>query len=435
MQPYVAPPRLSLKSRILLALLRRACLTPAGMARYARDNTTHYERTLDQWDGETFGDVPLFTKAEARELSPYALLAGPLSRKVFLYAETTGSAGSPTPAFFTRREFHSATLLTYITPYYPLLKSVLEENRACFNGLAFGFTVAGMSFGDLLGNIGGMVANAGSRSTLATPERAARCIARLKPSIVAATPSDFLAWMRIVKEDHPGEYDAVVSKLRLLLSTAELCAASRVDRIAEQFDIRHVDIYACVEGFFAMPCPCGDKHILPAYHAELVDENGASLGPAGTGRFAFTNLLKRSTPMVRYLLDDWVTIRRSECRYGFEHAIVPHGRYELTALVGDRRIGVRHVEDELFKHGLFGEYEVALEADRCSVRLERYDGEPDRDAIRGGLGALLGVGVDVDVEVVDYGGLVDYRAVRLSKPILRFRDHRAVSQQVVPAHL
>ena len=36
-----------------------------------------------------------------------------------------------------------ATLLTYITPYYPLLKSVLEENRACFNGLAFGFTVAG----------------------------------------------------------------------------------------------------------------------------------------------------------------------------------------------------------------------------------------------------------------------------------------------------
>ncbi|MHC4957713.1 MAG: phenylacetate--CoA ligase family protein [Planctomycetota bacterium] len=433
MQPYVAPRRLSLKARLLLGLLRRTCLTPVGIARYAREHTAHYGRTLRDWDGRSFDRVPLFTKAEARRLSPYDLLAKPLERKVFLYAETTGSAGSPTPAFFTRREFHSATLLTYITPYYPMLRSVLDENRACFNGLAFGFTVAGMSFGDLLANIGGLVANAGSRSTLATPERAARCIARLKPSVVAATPSDFLAWMRILKEDHAAEYDSVVANLKILLSTAELCAASRVDRIAEEFDIEHVDIYACVEGFFAMPCPCGEKHILPAYHAELVDEQGAALDDVGTGRFAFTNLLKKSTPMVRYLLDDWVTIRRSECRYGFPLSVLPHGRYELTARVGDRRIGVRHVEDELFRHGLFGEYEISLGADRCTVRIERYAGKPDGTALRDGLAALLGVGVDV--EFVDYGALVDYRAVRLRKPILRLVDRRAASQQIVPAHM
>jgi len=403
------------------------------MARYARSNTVHYGSVLKDWDGKTFEDVPLFTKMEARRLSPYDLLARPLARKVFLYAETTGSAGSPTPAFFTRREFHSATLLTHITPYYAMLKQVLTENRACFNGLAFGFTVAGMSFGDLLANIGGMVANAGSRSTLATPERAARCIARLRPSVIAATPSDFLAWMRIVREDHASEYEAVLENLQVLMSTAELCASSRVDQIAREFDIQHVDIYACVEGFFAMPCPCGEKHVLSAYHPELVDSEGRVIGDVGTGRFAFTNLLKRSTPMVRYLLDDWVTIRRSECSYGFRTSIVPHGRYELTVPVRGERIGARHVEEELFRHGLFGEYEVSLQSDRCRVRLERYAQKPDVDSMEAGLAELLGV--DVDVEIVPYGALVDYRAVRMSKPILRLVDRRPISQQRTPVHL
>ena len=66
----------------------------------------------------------------------------------------------------------------------------------------------------------------------------------------------------------PGDYDAVVDSLKVLLSTAELCAASRVQRIEEEFGITHIDVYACVEGFFSLPCPCGEKHVLPAYHAE-----------------------------------------------------------------------------------------------------------------------------------------------------------------------
>jgi len=433
MEPFVPPRRLSFKARLLLSLLRRSCLSPTGMALYARSNTVHYGSVLKDWDGRTFADLPLLTKMEARRMSPYDLLARPLARKVFLYAETTGSAGSPTPAFFTRREFHAATLLTKITPYFAKLKEVLSENRACFNGLAFGFTVAGMSFGDLLANIGGMVANAGSRSTLATPERAARCIARLRPSVIAGTPSDFLAWMRIVRENHAEDYEAVIENLQVLMSTAELCAGSRVERIAQEFDIQHIDIYACVEGFFALPCPCGEKHILSAYHAELVDAEGRSMDGIGTGRFAFTNLLKRSTPMVRYLLDDWVTIKRSTCTYGFESSIVPHGRYELTVQVPQGRIGVRHVEEELFRHGLFGEYVVDLRSDGCQVRLERYSGEPDLEGLGVGMRELLGV--EVDVEVVPYGSLVDYRAVRMGKPLLRLVDRRATSQQRTPVHL
>jgi len=424
---------LSPRARLLLALLRHRAASPVGMARYARRHTRHYAEAYREWDGRTFAALPLLTKETARRLSPYDLLARPLARKVFLYGETTGSSGSPTPSFFTRREFHAATLLAYITPHHATLKHVLAENRTCVNGLTFGFTVAGPSFGDLLANLGGLVAHPGSRSTLATPERTAACLARLRPSVIAATPADFLAWMRIVREDHPADYGAVVSSLRLLLSTAELCAASRIRRIEEEFDIVHIDAYACVEGFFSLPCPCGEKHVLEAYHAELVDEEGRDRGGEGTGRFVFTNLLKRSTPMVRYLLDDWVTLQPSTCPYGFRRSVVPHGRYELTVVVPSGRIGVRHVEEELFRHGLFGDYQVEVLPDRVRATLEAYAGETPRAPLEAALARLFGV--PAQVSLVPYGQLSDYRSVRMRKSILRLVDRRPASQQRVPAHL
>jgi len=424
---------LSLRARLLLKLLRRRRLEPLAMARYARKHTRFYAEAYRDWDGATFEDLPLLTKQTARGISPYDLLARPLADRVFLYAETTGSAGSPTPSFFTRKEFHASTLLTYVTPYYALLKGALARNRTCVNGLAFGFTVAGMSFGDLLGNIGGLVANVGSRSTLATPERIARCIARLKPSVITGTPGDFLAWMRIVREDHSAAYPEVVDRLQVLLSTAELCSASRARRIAEHFSITHIDTYACVEGMFALSCPCGEKHILPAYHAEVISEGGALLGTTGTGRFAFTNLLKRSTPMVRYLLDDWITLYRSECPYGFDLSIVPHGRYELTVPVQSGRIGLRHMEEAIFEQDLFGAYTLEIEEKGARLTVERYEGEPDTTRVRSSLAALLEMPVEIDL--VDYGALDDPRAVRASKPILRLKDRRPTSQQTIPSHL
>ena len=428
-----APGSLSLKSRVLQQLLKLRRLSPVAMAQHARRHTAHYARAFAEWDGKTFEDLPLLTKKTARELSPYDLLARPFAKKVFLYGETTGSSGSPTPSFFTRKEFHAATLLTYITPHYGILKEVLAGNRTCVNGLAFGFTVAGPSFGDMLANLGGLVANVGSRSTLATPQRIARCIARLKPSVIASTPGDFLAWMRIVSEEYPADYDAVVSELRVLLSTAELCATARQHRIEEHFGIRHIDIYACVEGFFSLPCPCGESHVLDAYLPELIDEGGRLLGREGTGRFVFTNLIKRSTPMVRYLLDDWVTVRASSCPYGFRTSVEPHGRFELTARLAGERFGIRHFEEEIFRHGLFGDYRVEIQPKACRFTVETYAGDPDREALREGLSGRFKR--DVELELVPYGALTDYREVRQSKPILRLVDHRPVSEQTIPAHL
>jgi phenylacetate-CoA ligase len=412
-------------------MVRRKALTPSGMAAYARENTRFYADFYGHRDLEDFESLPLLTKKIVRDRSPYDLLSKRLENDVIFYGETTGSTGSPTPSFFTKKEFHAATLLTYISPYFPFLKQVLKENRACVNGLAFGFTVAGMSFGDLLKNIGGMVANVGSRSTLATPPRIARGIVRLLPSIVAAAPIDFLSWMRIVEEDFPEEAPRAKERLRALVSTAELCAEERSKRIGEHFGIREVDTYACVEGFFSLPCPCGEKHVLPAYHVELFDEELQRIGTEGTGRFAFTNLLKRSSPMVRYLLDDLVTVRSSECPYGFTKTVVPHGRWELTVRIGDENLNVRHFENAIFRHGLFGDWRVVVRDDRLDVTLEDYAaGEGAGDAVAKEMEERFGL--PARVQVVPFGEITDYREPRLTKPILKVEDVRAESTQEVP---
>ncbi len=432
--PTEPPCGMTLRGRFLRALARRKALAPSRMAAYARDHTAFYREFYAGRDVAEFESLPVLTKKIVKERSPYDLLSRPLAKKVVYYGETTGSTGSPTPSFFTEKEFHGATLLTYISPYYPLLRAAIRENRAVVNGLTFGFTVAGMSFGDLLKNVGGMVANVGSRSTLATPPRIARGIARLRPSIVAATALDFLCWMRIVKEDFPEAEADVRAKLRALVMTAELCAEERVKRISEYFGLRTIDTYACVEGFFSLPCPCGEKHVLPAYHVELFDENLEFIGTEGTGRFAFTNLLKRSCPMVRYLLDDLVTIAPSGCPHGFTKSIVPHGRWELTVRVGGENLNVRHFENLIFAHGLFADFRVVLRDGSIEVRLEDYAAPAGAgEAVRKAFAERFAL--PVTVEVVPFGALTEYREPRRSKSILKVEDLRRGATQEIPSLL
>jgi len=125
-------------------MLRRKALSPVGMARYAARHTRFYPRFYEGRDLADFTSLPLLRKAVVRDVSPYDFLSDALAKQVVWYGETTGSSGSPTPAFLTRREFHGATLLAKISPRYLAMKAILAENRTCVNGLAFGSTIAGM---------------------------------------------------------------------------------------------------------------------------------------------------------------------------------------------------------------------------------------------------------------------------------------------------
>ena len=300
--------------------------------------------------------------------------------------------------------------------------------------MACGFTIAGLSFQQILDQFGFLTINVDARTTISPPERVARLLSRFKPSVVVASETDFLAWMRVLKEMYGSEYKDVVNNLKVLVSTAELCSPNRSSQIERFFKIKHIDAYACVEGFFTVPCPCGEKHILPIYHTEVLSEDLQESFPFGRGRFAFTNLYRRSTPFVRYLLDDWVSIYPSICSYGFTKSIIPCGRFELTTKFNNVRYGVHTFEDIIFKDYLFGEYRVIIEPDKIHVTLEDYEGAYcKKDEIESELKTLSGM--DVVVNVLKYGSLRDYRQVRKTKPILRLIDRRAVSEQTIPQYI
>ncbi|MBU1598938.1 phenylacetate--CoA ligase family protein [bacterium] len=418
-----------LKRKMLLGLLKFKALSPEQMAEYARRNTRFHRSLYGDKRVSDFKQLPLVTKAMTRNASAYDRLSSELKDRVIWYAETTGSTGSPTPVFYTKQEFNGAYLLSLVSPYNASLKNILKENRTCLNGLALEFTIAGASFADMLVKNGGLVVNAGSRSTIGPPVRIADVIVRLKPAIITGAPLDFLCWMRIIKEDYPHEYDEVVDNLRILLSTAELCSDSRVCQIQKEFGLAHINTYACVEGFFALACPCCEKHILPAYYVELFDENLKLIGEYGQGRICITNLLKKSTPFVRYLLDDLVVISPSTCPYGFKKSVFPKGRYELSVKINNELYNVADFEEIIFKYGLFGDYKVLLFDDRIEVELEEYGNK----ALQGLEEELKKVfGLPAKVKTHSFGRLTPYREVRVSKSILKLTDKRASSTQEIP---
>ncbi|MEW6679575.1 MAG: phenylacetate--CoA ligase family protein [bacterium] len=418
-----------IKRKALLWLLKIKALKPLEMAKYAYFNTNFYKNLYGK-EPFDFKSLPLAKKEAIKEASPYDLLSKRLKNKVIWYGETTGSSGSPTPSFYTEKEFMGAYLLSLISPYNKALKGIIRENRTSVNGLTLEFTIAGASFADLLVKNGALVCNVGSRSTIGPPERIARAITRLKPSIICGTPIDFLSWMWIIKEDYPKEYDSVLKNLKLLLSTAELCSDSRVLRIKEHFGITHINTYATVEGFFTLTCPCGNKHILPAYYCELFDENLEYIGETGKGRLVITNLVKRSTPFVRYLLDDLVTIEETKpCPYGFSKNIIPHGRYELSIKIKESLYNVGDIEEILFEYGLFGDYSISLFNDYVNVEIEEY-GSYKIDGLEEELFNLFGI--PCKIKIVEWGSLTPYREIRKTKPILKFIDQRREKTQKIP---
>ncbi len=425
---------IGLKGRIFKALMGLRTLSPEAMAEYARLNTAFYAKFYEGSDTSSFQSLPLLHKKQMKDVSPYDFLSRQYRDKVAYYAESTGSSGSPTPSFLTEMEFKAAAMMAAMTPFSGAMKDIFRTNRTCVNGLAFEFTIAGLSFMDLLKSLGGLVANVGSRSTLGTPERIARAIARLKPSIIACMPVDFLSWMRIVEEDHPREFPSVLENLKGLVSTAELCSVQRCRAIEKHFGILHADTYACVEGFFTIPCACGEKHVPDIYHVEVFDQALKQPRSEGRGRLCFTNLAKKSSPLVRYLLDDDVTISASSCPYGFRKSILPHGRNELGVKIGKSQFNVEDFESVIFSKGLFGGYEVRIMEKSVSVSLERYSGAkvPVKE-ISGALSDRFGM--KASVRPVSFGTITKYREVRGKKPVLRLIDCRRSSTQNVPEYL
>lgn len=425
------------RSKFSSIFVKRHSLTPEEMALYAYRNTELYNKKYKNADLSNFRELPLLSKYDLIDVSPYDLLSKEYKDKVVLYGETSGSSGASTPSFFTKIEFEGLIYLSTLSPMMYTIKEKIKDNRVAVNGLTFGYTIAGFSFGTMLQKQGILVAQLGSRSSIAVPERTAKTIVKLTPSIICSTPLDFMCWMEIIRLDHKNQYENIRKNLKFLLSTAEPCAVSRQKQIENFFNITHINVYASVDGFLSLPCTCGELHIIDGvHHVELYDENLNYIGQEGTGRLCFTQLLKKSTPMVKYLLDDYVTIYPSNCDKGFKRSIRPHGRYELTVRINNKLVGNLDFEELIYRHGLFLDYRVEILEDEILIAVEEYADEKRNYTIKELEAEVMReFGIKCTVKVCAQGDLTKFREVRMSKSIIKVIDKRTQSTQVLPVIL
>lgn len=422
-------------AKFLISFINKS---PLACAEYAKNNTVFYKDLYKNITLNDFNNIPVFSKYDLAGVSPYSLLSSEFCDKVIHYGETSGSSGTSTPVFLTKKDFNAViSLISSLCPYSKMLKDISKENRTAINLLTFGYTIAGFSFGMLLQHYGMVVAQLGSRSTIAVPERSAKSISNLYPSIIASTPLDFMGIMEIIREDFPEKFDKIQANLKVLLSTAEPCAVSRQKAIEAHFNLKHINVYASVDGIIALPCPCGEKHIVDNVHyTELFDENKKLVGEYGSGRLAFTTLIKKATPMVRFLIDDYVTIEKSNCPHGFKKSIIPRGRFELTIKFKDKLFGTIDLEDIIYQYGLFMDYRITINNDKISIILEKYPIACNNYNIPALVSHFEEIsGLKCEIEIVELGELTNFRKVRDAKSILKVLDKRDSSTQDIPVVL
>lgn len=110
---------------------------------------------------------------------------------------------------------------------------------------------------------------------------------------------------------------------KMLVSYAEVLTPKVKDFLAESFGVIIHEVYKGTEGMIAQTCKEGNLHINEdIIYLEVVDENEQPV-PLGTpGRAVITDLVKKTTPMIRYQLNDIITISPNLCSCGSHFRVI-----------------------------------------------------------------------------------------------------------------
>jgi putative adenylate-forming enzyme len=177
--------------------------------------------------------------------------------------------------------------------------------------------------------------------------------ARLKsinPNIISAPPS-MLKILAAEKE----KGNLTIQPLRLV-SYAEVLYPDVKKHLEDIFKCEVHQIYKCTEGPIGISCKFGNLHINEDLVAvQTLDADGKST-PAGQPckKLVITDLHKKSQPIIRYELNDIITISEEKCRCGSEFRIIK----EIIGRTDDLFWGLRKTDRT--KHFIYQDYIVRM---------------------------------------------------------------------------
>jgi phenylacetate-CoA ligase len=243
--------------------------------------------------------------------------------------------------------------------------------------------------------------------------RQVRLIADLRPDIVMVTPSYMLA---LLDEFAAQGLDPRASSPRIGLFGAEPWTERMREEIEERFDLHAVDIYGlsevigpgvaneCVESKDGLHV--WEDHFYP----ETVDPFTGE--PAEAGELVLTSLTKEAMPVVRYRTRDLTRLLPGTARPAFRRMEKVTGRTDDMIILRGVNVFPTQVEELVLRvPGLSPHFQLHLTRpgplDVMTVRVEAREGFGGRAEAGAALREAVkgGVGVSVEVEVVDPGTL------------------------------
>ncbi|WP_405792418.1 phenylacetate--CoA ligase family protein [Streptomyces sp. NBC_01506] len=364
--------------------------------------------------------LPLTTKQDLRDNYPYGMLAVPKER-LATYHESSGTAGSPTPSYYTQEDWTDLAerfarkwigisgedVFLVRTPYALLLTGHLAHAAARLRGA----TVV-----------------PGDNRSLAMPyARVARVMHDLGVTLTWSVPTECLIWAAAATAagHRPG---ADFPALRALFVGGEPLTAARRRRISKLWGVPVIEEYGSTEtGSLAGECRHGRMHLWADRALfEVYDPKTGTVRADGEGQLVVTPLFREAMPLLRYNLEDNVSVSYGDCECGWDLPTVQvFGRSAFGHRVGAATITQHRLEELVFS--LPDSYAVVFwraKAEPALLRVEFEVDEEHRAHAQARLAASVRAEFGVDSEVVGLapGTLVPHDALTAMPDVVKPRS-------------
>ncbi len=229
--------------------------------------------------------------------------------KGYLVGMSTGTSGNRGIEFVSKMEAFLMQLLVFFRFPFPKTRKI---------HLAFILRVFSPGFGH-----NGRKIRITYVSPLDTIEAIVEELNRLNPNLISGPPSVLHVLARAKDEG-----SLKVSPL-LIISYGEVLSSNVKKIIETDFSCSVVEVYKSSESFIALPCKDGKLHINEdTTLVEVLDKNNEPVKAGKPGFVVVTDFIKRKTPIIRYKLNDLITVDPEPCSCGSKFRVIKevHGR-------------------------------------------------------------------------------------------------------------
>lgn len=354
---------------------------------------------------EDFVAIPITTKRDLSQSYPFGMLAVPQSG-LATYFESSGTSGTPTPAYYTQRDWRDLVERCARKPTAVVPSDILLVRSPYALGMA------AEQAQQLARLYGATVVPADWASSIVPYARVVRVLHDLGVTLTWSNPTDCL--LRAAAAQRAGlDPRRDFPMLRALFVAGEPLSAARRRRIGEIWGVPVVDDYGCSElGCLAGRCPADAFHLwADRVKPEIYDEASGTLKSSGIGELVLTALYLEAMPLLRYNLLDRVELSYEDCDCGWKLPTVRLlGRTGQGYPVGDAA-RITQVELEELVFSLPAELGVMFwraraEPDRLHIQIELADSGAEAAGAALHAAVHSEFGVPCDVEVLAPGGLV-----------------------------